>query len=85
MYYSCVFNSQGNDTLIHKLHDKQIDIFTDLMACFVKAEFIKSKSTKKLVNLKFTNELCKHQKICLLEYNYAKKLLVQIRPVRYTI
>ncbi|XP_073727804.1 uncharacterized protein [Misgurnus anguillicaudatus] len=29
---------QGSQTLVHKLHDKQIQVFTNFLACFVKSE-----------------------------------------------
>ncbi|KAK7158484.1 hypothetical protein R3I94_004950 [Phoxinus phoxinus] len=36
--YVMVF--QGRDTLVHKLHDKQLQVFTNFLACFVKPEHL---------------------------------------------
>ncbi|KAJ8356364.1 hypothetical protein SKAU_G00191580 [Synaphobranchus kaupii] len=36
--YVMVF--QGRDTLVHKLHEKQLQVFTNLLACFVKPEHL---------------------------------------------
>lgn len=40
-----VLHSQGSQTLVHKLHDKQLDTF-QLFSCFVKAEYITKVSPK---------------------------------------
>lgn len=36
--YVSVF--QSRDTLVHKLHDKQLQVFTNFFACFVKPEHL---------------------------------------------
>lgn len=34
------FHAQGSQTLVHKLHDRQLELFLSYLACFVKAEHI---------------------------------------------
>lgn len=44
-FTTVVLHSQGSQTLVHKLHDKQLDTF-QLFSCFVKAEYITKVSPK---------------------------------------
>ncbi|XP_034058946.1 uncharacterized protein LOC117537731 isoform X2 [Gymnodraco acuticeps] len=44
--YVMVF--QGSQTLVHKLHDRQLELFLAFMACFVKAEYITQLSPRAL-------------------------------------
>ncbi|KAI4821042.1 hypothetical protein KUCAC02_028994 [Chaenocephalus aceratus] len=44
--YVMVF--QGSQTLVHKLHDRQLELFLAFMACFVKAEHITQLSPRPL-------------------------------------
>ncbi|KAF3858932.1 hypothetical protein F7725_012133 [Dissostichus mawsoni] len=44
--YVMVF--QGSQTLVHKLHDRQLELFLAFMACFVKAEHITQLSPRAL-------------------------------------
>ena len=47
--YVCVF--QGSQTLVHKLHDKQLEIFTQFLACFIKPEHLVRKTPSQLKSL----------------------------------
>ncbi len=47
--YVMVF--QGQNTLVHKLHEKQVETFTTFLACFVKAEYLQELSPSKLQSL----------------------------------
>ena len=44
--YVCLF--QGKDTLIHLVHEKQVQQFTDFLGCFIKPEHVVGKSGKEL-------------------------------------
>ncbi|XP_073719155.1 uncharacterized protein [Misgurnus anguillicaudatus] len=50
--YVMVF--QGSKTLVHKLHDKQLEVFIDFLACFIKPEHLKM-SANKLLELDLAN------------------------------
>ncbi|KAK1893717.1 Glutathione S-transferase F10 [Dissostichus eleginoides] len=52
--YVMVF--QGSQTLVHKLHDKQLEVVTSFMACFVKAEHLHT-TPKKLVEMEFSDKM----------------------------
>ncbi|KAI9525188.1 hypothetical protein NQZ68_009396 [Dissostichus eleginoides] len=52
--YVMVF--QGSQTLVHKLHDKQLEVVTSFMACFVKAEHLHT-TPKKLVEIEFSDKM----------------------------
>ncbi|XP_073715805.1 uncharacterized protein [Misgurnus anguillicaudatus] len=45
---------QGSKTLVHKLHDKQLEVFIDFLACFIKPEHLKM-SANKLLELDLAN------------------------------
>lgn len=47
--YVCLFQSKS--TLLHQLHDKQLQIFLDFLACFIKPQFIAEKSPRELKTL----------------------------------
>ncbi|CAL8237186.1 unnamed protein product [Boreogadus saida] len=51
--YVMVF--QGSQTLVHKLHDKQLEVFVNFLACFIKPEYLKM-LPKPLVELDLTNQ-----------------------------
>ena len=51
-----IFSSQGSQTLVHKLHDKQLQVFTNFLACFVKSEHLNS-MPKALATLDFDDKL----------------------------
>ena len=44
--YVCLF--QGRNTLIHLVHEKQVQLFTDFLGCFIKNEHVVGKSGKEL-------------------------------------
>ena len=52
--YVMVF--QGSQTLVHKLHDKQLGVVTNFMACFVKAEHLHT-TPKKLMEMEFRDKM----------------------------
>ncbi|KAK1902004.1 Zinc finger BED domain containing protein 5 [Dissostichus eleginoides] len=52
--YVMVF--QGSQTLVHKLHDKQFEVVTSFMACFIKAEHLHT-TPKKLVEMEFSDKM----------------------------
>ncbi|KAL0978791.1 hypothetical protein UPYG_G00175240 [Umbra pygmaea] len=52
--YVMVF--QGSQTLVHKLHDKQLQVFTNFLACFVKSEHL-NPMPKSLATLDLDNKL----------------------------
>lgn len=52
--YVMVFQSKA--PLIHQLHDRQLDIFTQFLALFVKAEHLVGKSPRELKELKLPSE-----------------------------
>ncbi|KAK1893437.1 Aspartyl/glutamyl-tRNA(Asn/Gln) amidotransferase subunit B [Dissostichus eleginoides] len=52
--YVMVF--QGSQTLVRKLHDKQLEVVTSFMACFVKAEHLHT-TPKKLVEMEFSDKM----------------------------
>lgn len=45
------FLSQGSETLVHKLHEKQLELFMSFFACFIKGEYFTALSPRALVNL----------------------------------
>ncbi|XP_060784694.1 uncharacterized protein LOC132891236 [Neoarius graeffei] len=47
--YVMVF--QGSETLVHKLHEKQLELFMSFFACFIKGEYFTALSPRALVNL----------------------------------
>jgi hypothetical protein len=51
--YVMVF--QGKDTLVHKLHDQQIAIFTNFLACFIKAEYLQERTPEQLKKFDVTD------------------------------
>ena len=52
--YVCLF--QGKDTLIHMLHDQQVQLFADFLGCFIKPEHLVGKSGKQLKMLDLDND-----------------------------
>lgn len=50
-YIHTFFLTQGSETLVHKLHEKQLELFMSFLACFVKGEHITALSPRALVNL----------------------------------
>lgn len=52
-----IFFSQGSQMLVHKLHDKQLEVFTHFMACFIKAEHLSNMHPKALAELDFTDKM----------------------------
>lgn len=52
MLFLCSF--KGSKTLVHKLHDKQLEVFINFLACFIKPEHLKM-SPKKLLELDLAN------------------------------
>ncbi len=71
--YVMVF--QGKKTLCHKLHDKQMQTFTDFLACFVKAENLQKLSPARLqkLDLNDSNNLLK--KSSMFVGDGAKKII----------
>lgn len=39
---------KGSKTLVHKLHDKQLEVFVNFLACFIKPEHLKMSPIKLL-------------------------------------
>lgn len=58
--YVCLF--QGKDTLIHLLHEKQVQLFTDFLGCFVKPEHLVGKTGKELKALDLESDDEKYMK-----------------------
>ncbi|KAL2102116.1 hypothetical protein ACEWY4_001284 [Coilia grayii] len=58
--YVMVF--QGSETLVHKLHDRQLELFLAYLACFVKAEHITKLSPKALKELVLEDHMLLHSK-----------------------
>ena len=52
--YVMVF--QGSQTLVHKLHDKQLGVVTNFMACFIKVEHLHT-TPKKLMEMEFRDKM----------------------------
>ncbi len=50
--YVMVF--QGKSTLVHKLHDQQLQVFSTFLGCFVKPEYFNDKTPAELTNLDVT-------------------------------
>lgn len=51
-----LFSSQGSQTLIHKLHNKQLQVSTNFLACFVQSEHL-NPVPKALTTLDFDGKL----------------------------
>lgn len=52
MHFLC--SLKGSKTLVHKLHEKQLEVFINFLACFIKPEHLKM-SPKKLLELDLAN------------------------------
>ena len=48
--------------LVHKLHDRQEQLFLDFLSCFIKQEELLDKSATQLTNLSLTDDLSLHKK-----------------------
>ena len=46
MHFLC--SLKGSKTLVHKLHDKQLEVFVNFLACFIKPEHLKMSPIKLL-------------------------------------
>ncbi|XP_041703723.1 uncharacterized protein LOC121539361 [Coregonus clupeaformis] len=51
-----VMVSQGSQTLVHKLHDKQLEVITTFTACFLRAEHLHT-TPKKLMEMDFIDKM----------------------------
>lgn len=58
-----VMTFQSSDVMVHQLHDRQIQTFTNFLACFVKAEVIAHKSPKQLQKLNLDEDEGKYMKM----------------------
>ncbi|XP_051545988.1 uncharacterized protein LOC127436096 [Myxocyprinus asiaticus] len=54
--FSRYYNSEDSQTLVHKLHYKQLQVFTNFLACFVQSEHL-NPIPKALATLEFDGKL----------------------------
>ncbi|CAL4195116.1 unnamed protein product, partial [Meganyctiphanes norvegica] len=53
--YVCLF--QSKDPLIHKLNEKQLEMFVKFLACFIKTEYLQGKDATGLKNLDIVDNI----------------------------
>ena len=51
-----ILTFQSADTMVHKLHERQLETFQKFLACFVKAEYVAYKTGKQLKELDLSND-----------------------------